>query len=136
MRCASILSLGILAALVQPATAQSEQDSAAWAPHRSLKVLYAGKEGGHREKAFGAFLKRWFNRSATLPLEKLSMETAADYDVVIVDWVSQYGNDGYPARKGSLFSPPKSLGPEFTKPMISMTYVSTRIRGGYKLDWL
>lgn len=135
MKRTAILSLGTVAVLLQPAVSQNELPDH-WAPHRSLKVLYAGKEGGHREKVFGAFLKKWFDKSATIPMEKISMETVADYDVVIVDWVSQYGNDGYPARERSLFSPPKSLGPEFTKPMISMTYVSTRIRGGYKLDWL
>ncbi len=127
-------SLGFAALLVPPANAQQNDD--AWQQHRKLKVLYAGKADGHREKVFGAFLQKWFDRSATIPFEQLSMQTAADYDVVIVDWVSQYGNDGYPARENRLFSPPKKLGAEFNKPMISMSYVSDRIRGEYKLDWL
>jgi hypothetical protein len=104
-----------------------------WTPHRKLGVLYAGKEGGSREKVFAAFLKEHFDRSATIPLQKLSMETARDYDVVIVDWTSQYGNDGYP-KKNELA--PLTLGPEFTKPLIAMTYVGTCVRRGYKLDWL
>ncbi|MDH3592381.1 MAG: hypothetical protein OER88_10910 [Planctomycetota bacterium] len=120
--------------LIAPVSFTGEADP--WAPHRKLKVLYAGKEGGSREKAFGAFLQKHFDTSAAIPLGKLSMDTAKDYDVVIVDWVSQYGNDGYAKRERSLFSSPIRLGPEFTKPFIAMTYVGTQVRGGYKLDWL
>ena len=64
------------------------------------------------------------------------METAKAFDVVIVDWVSQYANDGYPKRESRLFGAPKQLGPDFTKPFIAMTYVGTQVRRGYKLDWL
>ena len=85
---------------------------------------------------FGAFLKKWFDESATLPLEKLSMKTASGYDVVIVDWMSQYGCDGYPKRDGMLFSAPARLGLEFMRPFIAMTYVGTQVRARHKLDWL
>ncbi len=128
-----LLAFGLTAALAQPTVAQSAK---AWAEHRDLKVLYAGKVGGHREKVFAGFLKKWFDKSGTLSLAKLSMKTAAEYDVVIVDWVSQYGNDGYPARDRSLFGTSTKLGADFTKPIISMTYVGTQVRRGYKLDWL
>jgi len=111
-------------------------DDEAWAPHRATKVLYAGAEGGSREAVFKEFLAKWFDTVGTLPLGKLSMETAKDYDVVIVDWKSQYGNDGYPKPERGLNTPPATLGPNFTKPFIAMTYVGTRVRGGYKLDWL
>ena len=114
----------------------SIDESAAWASHRGTRVLYAGKQGGQREAVFGDFLKEWFDESATLPLQELSMETARDYDVVIVDWMSQYGNDGYPAQGGSLHAVPVNLGADFTKPFIAMTYVGTRVRREYKLDWL
>ena len=134
MRATIAFALVLVAAMQPTSVAQDESDS--WAPHRSLKVLYAGKEGGHREKVFREFLKTWFDKTATIPFADLSMETAKDYDVVIVDWVSQYGNDGYASRENRLFSPPKKLGPEFSKPMISMTYVGTGVRSGYKLDWL
>lgn len=107
-----------------------------WAPHKTLRVLYAGKEGGHRWRAFPEFLGKHFDTVGTLPLGKLSMQTAADWDVVIVDWVSQYGCEGYPKRGNSLFSAPLKLGPEFTKPFIAMSYVGTQVRRGYKLDWL
>ena len=135
MRRRLVLTLGAAALSALPTLAQ-QVDEDAWRPHRALKVLYAGKEGGHREQVFGAFLQRWFDKSDTIPFADLSMRTAADWDVVIVDWVSQYGNDGYPPRESGLFRPPKELGPEFTKPMISMSYVSDSIRGAYKLDWL
>ena len=107
-----------------------------WEKHRATKVLYAGKAGGHREKAFAAFLGEWFDESSTLPLEDLSMKSAADYDVVIVDWVSQYGNDGYEARENRLFSAPIDLGRDFTKPFVTMSYISSNVRPHGKLDWL
>ena len=133
MRATTLLALGIL---LVPPNATATESSDAWAPHRGIKVLYAGKEGGHRETVFGRFLGEHFDDSATLPLEELSMATARDYDLVIVDWVSQYGCDGYEKQERSLASAPASLGPEFTKPMIAMSYVGTQVRRGYKLDWL
>jgi len=128
--------IGLLAlTLIAPSALAQEPDDS-WAPHRKLKVLYAGKAHGSREKAFDAFLKEHFEESATIDLAALSMKSAKDYDVVIVDWVSQYGNDGYPKRGNSLHGAPIQLGPEFTKPFIAMTYVGTQVRRGYKLDWL
>jgi hypothetical protein len=115
---------------------RADPQAAVWQPHRALKVLYAGKQGGSREQAFATFLKQHFDASATIDLAQLSMATAKDYDVVIADWVSQYGNDGYEKRENSLFSAPAKLGPEFTKPVIAMSYVGTQIRARYKLDWL
>ena len=115
----TVFALCVAAGTLLPLAAQDAADNAAWAPHRNTAVLYAGKAGGHREKAFHEFLGRWFDNTGTLPLEDLSMATAADYDVVVVDWVSQYGNDGYPKRERSLFSAPQTLGPEFTKPIVA-----------------
>ena len=67
-----------LLALAMPVSLVAQHvDENAWQPHRALKVLYAGKEDGHREKVFGEFLGQWFDKSATIPLEKLSMVTAA-----------------------------------------------------------
>ena len=127
---ASLLLLGTLAA--QAPT----PDSPAWQPHRATKVLYAGKADGQREKAFAEFLGRWFDETDTIPLGKLSMRTAKDFDVVIVDWVSQYANDGYEGDDNSLSSAPATLGPEFTKPFVTMTYTGSQVRRRYKLDWL
>lgn len=109
---------------------------AAWQPHRATKVLYAGWPDGSREKAFAEFLEQWFDTVGILDLAKLTVETARDYDLVIADWGSQYGNDGYPKRDNSLFSAPAKLGDDFTKPVIAMDYVASHLRGGHKLDWL
>jgi hypothetical protein len=129
-----------LAALAMPLGAQTPGapagDDAAWQPHRAIKVLYAGSKDGSRERAFAQFLGQHFDKVATIDLGKLSMATAADYDVVIADWVSQYGNDGYPKRDNSLFSAPIDLPESFTRPVIAMTYVGTNLRGQHKLDWL
>lgn len=133
MRTSALPCVGLAAAIAAFAPAQ---DAEAWAPHRALKVLYAGKAGGHREKVFGEFLRQWFDRAATIPYGELSEATAAGFDVVILDWMSQYENDGYPPRERGLFSPPGSFGPEFDTPMIAMSYVAATARREYKLDWL
>ena len=114
----------------------ADADREAWAAHRPTRVLYAGWPGGSREQAFAPFLKQWFDTVSVIDLEKLSVATAKDYDVVIADWCSQYGNDGYPKRENSLFSPSVDLADDFTKPVIAMDYVSSRVRAEYKLDWL
>ena len=82
---ASILALASIAAAQSPAApAQDAPDAGPnapeWAPHRTVKVLYAGKEDGHRERAFAEFLGRWFDRADTIPLDDLSMATAANHD--------------------------------------------------------
>lgn len=126
------------ALLFAPAMAQAPDaaDTAAWAPHRSTRVLYAGWPDGSREQAFVPFLQQWFDKVGVISLEKLSVATARDYDVVIADWCSQYGNDGYPKREDSLFMPRVAIGDEFTRPVIAMDYVSASLRGQHKLDWL
>jgi hypothetical protein len=120
------------------ASGDTESAAAAdpWTPHRKTRVLYAGSAGGHRERVFGAFLAEHFDTSGAIPLEELSVATAREYDVVIVDWKSLYGCDGYGERGNGLFSAPIELGPEFTKPFIALTYVGTQVRRDYKLDWL
>jgi hypothetical protein len=130
------LPLTLLAFAPSAAAQEPAEADPAWQQHRALKVLYAGWPGGSRERAFEEFLKQWFNKVGVCDLEQLTVETAKDYDVVIADWCSQYGNDGYPKRESSLFSVKNQLGPEFSKPIIAMDYVSSHIRGGYKLDWL
>jgi hypothetical protein len=120
-----------------PAIAQgTASPDPAWAPHRSTRVLFAGWPGGSREKVFESFLKQWFDKVGVIDLDKLTVDTAKDYDVVIADWCSQYGMDGYQKREQSLFAPKVKLGADFTRPVIAMDYVSSRVRGGYKLDWL
>ena len=104
------------------AAAATPQDDA-WTPHRALKVLYAGAPGGSREAAFGV-----------IDLAQLSKERAAGFDVVIADWKSQYGKDGYEKPDG-LYSAPATLDDEFVKPVVAVTYVGTQIRRKGKLDW-
>jgi len=117
-------------------TAQLPATGDSWAPHRKLRVLYAGFEGGHREGVFAEFLARHFDHSATIPLAELSLESARGYDVVIADWVSYYGLDGYEKIGGRPRSVPITLRDDFTKPVVAMTYVGTRLRREHKLNWL
>jgi hypothetical protein len=111
-------------------------DASTWAPHRTTTVLYAGWPGGTREAAFRAFLERHFAKVGVIDLAKLSPATAKGFDVVIADWASQYGNDGYPKREGSPLSGPVTLEDSFDVPVIAMDYVSTNLRQRRKLDWL
>lgn len=132
-----MLSTVMLLALAQaaPQDAPPGPDAPEWAPHRALKVLYAGYPGGSREEVFAAFLEEWFDESATIPLRELDMERAAGFDLVIADWMSQYGNDGYEKPEG-LHNVGHQLGDDFTKPLIAMTYVGTQLLPQGKLDWL
>jgi hypothetical protein len=127
--------LAALAAHRSPAQEPAATDPA-WQPHRAIRVLYAGWPGGSRERAFDGFLRQWFDQVGICDLAALTAEKAQDFDVVIADWCSQYGNDGYPKRESSLFTAPVQLGPEFTKPVLAMDYVSSQLRRGFKLDWL
>ena len=119
-------------ALALPA-APLPQDPA-WEPHRELAILYAGSPGGSRETVWVEFLKEWFDDVGVLPLPELSKATAADYDVVIADWRSHYGNDGYSKDRGDVSYP--VLADDFDRPVIALDYVSSRIRPSGKLDWL
>ena len=130
------LAASVFALALPRAQDLTAADAAAWRPHRATAVLYAGWPGGSRERAFVPFLKQHFDQVGVIDLEKLSVATAKDFDVVIADWCSQYGNDGYPKRENSLYSPKVKLGDDFTRPIIAMDYVSSRIRGEHKLDWL
>jgi hypothetical protein len=122
--------------LASAATQTPDADQKAWAEHRATRVLYAGWPGGSREKVFEAFLKQWFDKVGVIDLEQLSMATAKEWDVVIADWCSQYGNDGYQKRENSLFSPKIEIDDGFTKPIIAMDYVSSSLRNRGKLVWL
>ncbi len=111
-------------------------DGDAWRAHRATRVLYAGWPGGSREAAFRAFLERHFDHVAVIDIAELTTSSAAGHDVVVADWASQYGKDGYPARENSLTSAPVDLPDDFDVPVIAMDYVSTNLRGKRKLDWL
>jgi hypothetical protein len=111
-------------------------DAAAWHPHRATRVLYAGWPGGVREAAFRDFLERHFDHAAVLDLAKLTKAAASAHDVVIADWGSQYGNDGYPASGKSILEVPVTLPDDFDVPVIAMDYVASQLRPKRKLDWL
>ena len=122
--------------LLQGAASSSPpaDDDAAWQPYFDVAVLYAGP-GGSREKAFTEFLEEWFDEVGVISLKDLSMDSAEGYDVVVADWMSQYGNDGYPEPEG-IHPVPVELDDNFTRPVIAMNYVASGLRSGYKLDWL
>jgi hypothetical protein len=111
-------------------------DAAAWRQHRAVKVLYAGWPGGSREAAFRAFLERHFDHVAVIDLAKLTKATASPHDVVIADWGSQYGNDGYAKNGDSIHQVPVKLPDDFDVPVVAMGYVASQLRAKRKLDWL
>ena len=137
---ALLIVLGILASVPTRTSASEDapgkpdpsSQSASWAEHRSTRVLYAGFEGGSRWKSFEGFLSQWFDTVGTLPLADLDEKTAAGYDVIITDWTSHYGNDGYSEERAPF---PKQLGPGFARPVIALDYTGARLRRD-KIDWL
>ena len=133
MRRIHFLPLALAGLWAAPLPARDAAGPDPWAPHRKLKVLYAGYPDGSREAAFETFLRKWFDTVDTIHLEKLSMTTARDFDVIIADWTSYYGKDGYPERAPALKT---RLPDSFTRPVVAMTYVATRLRPKHKLDWL
>ena len=128
--------LSMVAVTLQPDADVVGADAAGWQQHRSTRVLYAGWPNGSREAAFRAFLTRHFDHVQIIDLARLSKPAAAGFHVVIADWASQYGKDGYPDHKDSLRSAPVSLPDDFDVPVIAMDYVSTNLRSRKKLDWL
>lgn len=145
----SLLALWLSSPAVAQETAQEEPSSpAADSPviessrlgeAADWKILYAGSPGGSREKAFVEFLGEHFKVVEAMNLEKLTVETAAPYDVIVADWTSQYGNDGYGKGVndgGALNMPKVKLPPSFSKPVIAIDYVAAKITRRTKLDWL
>jgi hypothetical protein len=136
---AAAAALFATAALAQVPPAAADvvgADADAWRVHRATKVLYAGWPGGAREAAFRAFLERHFDHVAVIDLAKLDRATAAPHDVVLADWASQYGKDGYPAPHKGVHQVPVKLPDDFDVPVVAMDYVASQLRPGRKLDWL
>lgn len=102
-----------------------------------LSVLYAGAPGGEREQAFVAFLEQHFAKVGSVSLEKLSMETAAPYDVVVADWKRRYvpqadGKVEFDSKAGHGFGLPR----KFTKPIVMLGAVGGEIAPWSKIGWL
>jgi hypothetical protein len=124
------LLLGLVAL---PAPAQSHAPREEW-PGRTLKILYAGSPGGFREGSFKTFLQEWFDKAETIDLRELTVAAAEPYDVVIADWTSRYGKDGYAEdMSGAGVLLPK----DFAKPVIMVSAVGGElVRGRSKIGWL
>jgi hypothetical protein len=99
---------------------------------KQLKVLYAGALDSERAGSFLEFLRGSFATVGSIDIEKLSMEAAQPFDVVIAD-----GNRLYPMDAESPLQTPKlSLDPEFTRPIVMISAVAGSIQHHTKLDWL
>ena len=123
-----ILVAALAAFVVQDAPAAPRPDEA---NRLDLAVLYAGPVDTPRAATFVEFLKQHFTRVEALDVTKLSMMTAAPYDVVVAD-----GKRQYPMDKPSLDLPTAKLGPEFTKPVVMISAQAGTIQHHTKLDWL
>jgi hypothetical protein len=103
------------------------------APQLDLSVLYAGVGDASRTEGWLEFLRGHVRAAESIALTDLSAETAAKFDVVIVDSPS-------PFREGGGFDMPKTpeLTREFTKPVILMGAAGGSLLRGVKikLDWL
>ena len=114
---------------VQEAPAAPRSDEA---KRLDLKVLYAGPVDTPRAATFVEFLKQHFATVDALDVTKLSMKTAAPYDVVVADGKRQYPM----SQNGGIDLPTAGLGPEFTKPVVVISAQAGTIQHHTKLDWL
>lgn len=107
-----------------------------------VKVLYAGKPGDARTKAYVAFLQQHFVRVGETDYEKFKPDEAKGFDVVIFDWPSIYprDKDGKIVPKFSHLNSPKSpkLPEDFDRPAVLVGAVGGYLGGQLKLkiDWL
>lgn len=97
-----------------------------------LRVLYTGRADDPRTVDFVAFLSATFAKVGTVESAKLDASAAKDFDVVIVDAPSPYG-------EGDKFNFPKV--PElkdWTRPTVLMGAAGGALLGPQKLklDWL
>jgi hypothetical protein len=124
-----VLSMPVAPALSQEATQQ---------PKQALAVLYAGCPNTDREKAFVAFLEENFTKVESMSLEKLTLEQAKPFDVVVADWKGRYkiGPDGtagmWDAESGHRAQLPK----DFTKPVVMIGAVGGELARWSKIGWL
>ena len=96
--------------------------------------MYAGSPGGSREESFKDFLGRWFDQADVIDLRELSVKAAQPYDVVIADWRSRYGKDGYP---DSMEGAGVQLPANFVKPVLMISAVGGElVRRQAKIGWL
>jgi hypothetical protein len=97
-----------------------------------LSILYAGEVGEPRSADWMEFLTGKFTRVDSIDVSRLSMETAAGADVVIID--------GRYALKDNRIYLPKvpGLSRDFTKPviMVGVAAGKTLTQMDLKLNWM
>lgn len=122
-------SIALLAVLMPVATLPAQDK----APRLDVKVLYAGVESSPRTAEWKKFLTGTFAEVTTVELASLSLASARNFDVVIVDSPTPY-------KRPRGFQMPKApqLGEDYSKPTILMGAAggATIRRGKQKLGWL
>ena len=102
-------------------------------PAAECKVLYAGVPGTPRAEEFQRFLEDHFATVKVIDVEKLSMATAADFDVVVCDGKRIYPMD---PESPSLDLPHIDLRSDFTKPIVMIGAMGGSVQHHTKIDWL
>ena len=97
-----------------------------------LSVLYAGEVGEPRSADWMEFLSDSFARVDSIDISRLSMETAAGADVVIID--GRYALEDYRIHLPKV----PELDRDFTKPvvMVGAAAGKTLTQMDLKLDWM
>ncbi|WP_442510338.1 hypothetical protein SH528x_001952 [Novipirellula sp. SH528] len=86
-----------------------------------LSVLYAGKPDSSRMQVFAGFLNQHFKKVETCDFEQLTSQNAADFDVVVFDWVSVYPRDAegnIDHTKHEILSPRLHVDSAYRKPTV------------------
>ena len=123
----------LAAGLATPLAAQQKHD---------LRVLYAGNPGSERMADFQSFLADHFVEVGTTDFEKITVDDARPYDVIVFDWTSIMPRDEAGEVRQDVFQlnmpeTPK-LPKDWDRPSIIIGAAGTRIADLFrsKIDWL
>ena len=110
-----------IAALIAPSVAQDA------AKKFDLSLLYVGKPGEARAKAFEGFFKKHVRKVTVAPLDGSAVGLASDADVVVLDW-PQGGPDVFDEKK-------KPLGEraDWNKPTVLLGSSGLMLSSGWRL---
>lgn len=129
----ALLALALTGAALPGLAQEARVPDRGLGPAHRFKILYAGSPGGFREGAYVEFLRGWFDVVDAIDLRGLDAAAAAPYDVVLADWRSWYGNDGYPEEHESHDT---RLPADFAKPVILIGAVGGELVPESKIGWL
>ena len=136
-----LLMAGVVFAVANVSLGEPQEAAAAIAVEQvkkqDVKVLYAGNPEHERTADFEKFLKQHFTEVGVTSFEKVTPESAKDYDVIIFDWSKILMKDANGALSLKMPKRP-DLPKDFRPPMILIggSGVQVAEKLGAKIHWL